>query len=350
MGANSKIEWTGRTWNPLAGCEWASEGCDNCYAARDAVGRLSSHELYAGLAVRTPDGGARFTGEIRTAPERLDQPCRWTKPSLVFVNSMSDLFHPGVPTEFIANVFAVMALTPRHTYQVLTKRPQRMAALTNDPEFVTLVHDLARVNATARRRHSGAVTLPGSTLDGDLWPLPNVWLGTSIEEDRYVFRANALRAAEAAVRFISAEPLLGPLPSLDLTGIDWVIVGGESGPNARPMHPDWARDLRDRCAPCPDCWGDGVIGVERPHSGGDVAEVPVQCRCLGDRPGVAFLFKQWGEWSPNHYLASGERVMLGAGMIGRDPTVMVRVGKAAAGRMLDGRTWDEYPPAKAVSA
>lgn len=219
MGDASTIEWTDATWNPTVGCAHVSPGCDGCYAAREAFGRLSHLPTYAGLAERrSPDELPRFTGEVRLLPERLEQPLRWRKPRRVFVDSMSDLFHPDVPLEFIDKVFDTMERASQHTYQVLTKRPGRMAYAT---EWL---------------------------YRGGTEPLPNVWLGTSIESNRFTWRAEYLSAAHAAVRFVSAEPLLGPLPSLDLAGIDWLIVGCESGPRARPMNLDWARELRDRCA------------------------------------------------------------------------------------------------------
>jgi protein gp37 len=225
------IEWTDETWNPVVGCAHVSPGCDGCYAARDAYGRLSAHPIYAGLAHRRfPDELPRFTGEIRLLPERLDQPLRWRRPRMVFVNSMSDLFHPSVPDEFIDRVFFAMGAAERHTFQVLTKRPHRMPGLIDEYMQGRLVHD-----------HG----LPRAHRE---WPLSNVWLGTSIESDRYHFRANALRATPAAIRFLSVEPMLGPVPLIDLNGIDWVIVGCESGPRARPMDLDWARDLRDWCS------------------------------------------------------------------------------------------------------
>jgi protein gp37 len=262
MGDNSKIEWTDATWNPIVGCKAVSAGCDHCYAARYASRNLS--DTYRGLA---EDGV--FNGTVRCLPERLDQPLRWKKPRRIFVNSMSDLFHPSVPYDFICRVFAVMGETEdRHTYQILTKRPYRMRSTLIRP-YLSFEENQANVIV-------------------DL-PLSNVWLGTSIENDGYTFRAGPLRNTPAAVRFLSLEPLLGPLPSLDLTGIGWVIVGGESGPGARPMHVDWVRDIRDLCI----AWS------------------------------IPFLFKQWGEW--------------------RDGK---RMGKHAAGRELDGRQWMEYPPSR----
>lgn len=210
----SRIEWTDRTWNPAVGCTAVSPGCDHCYAARDAAGRLSTNAAYQGLAVRDGDGIAAFVGEVRLLPDRLDQPTKWRQPGMVFVCSMADLFHPAVPDDYLERVWAVMAATPRHTYQVLTKRPQRAAAW-------------------LRAR--------GGT------PLPNVWLGTSIESNRYAWRADQLRAARAAIRFLSVEPMLEPVDQVDLTGIDWVIIGGESGHQARTMPLDAAVALVAEC-------------------------------------------------------------------------------------------------------
>jgi protein gp37 len=248
MGIDSRIEWTDATWNPVVGCSKVSPGCDNCYAISMARRiEATGNEAYSGTT--TADD---WTGLVKCLPERLDQPLRWRKPRRIFVNSMSDLFHPYVPSEFIRRVFDVFDQAPQHTFQVLTKRPQRMA------EIVDYIRP-----AWYRLTPS------------------NVWLGTSIESDIYTFRANHLRATPTrGLRFLSLEPLLGPLPSLNLSNIDWVIVGGESGPQHRPVDPDWVRDLRDRCVD---------------------ASVP-------------FFFKQWG---------------------GRTPK--------AGGRQLDGRTWDEYP-------
>jgi protein gp37 len=242
----SRIEWTDVTWNPVTGCDRVSPGCDHCYAERMAK-RLAGRHGYPA------DDPFRVT----LHPDRLGEPLRWRKPRRVFVNSMSDLFHAAIPDDFQACIWETMARTPRHTYQVLTKRPQRIARALGP-------------RGCGFYDHEGPVPCPQ----------PNVWLGTSIENDSYTFRATHLRNSPAAVRFLSLEPLLGPLPSLDLTGIDWVIVGGESGLAARPMEPAWVRDLRDRSVAA----------------------------------GAAFFFKQWG---------------------GRTPK--------ANGRELDGRTWDEMP-------
>jgi protein gp37 len=223
--ASSSIEWTEATWNPTTGCDRLSAGCDHCYALT-----LANRLKAMGQPKYQRDGDPRTSGPgfaVTTHDQELDQPLRWRKPRRVFVNSMSDLFHADIPDEFIARVFAVMSIASQHTYQILTKRPQRMAQLLASPAFLGLV-----------RLHQGSAS---ETLE---WPLPNVWLGTSIENDRYSWRANHLRATPAAIRFLSLEPLIGDVPSLDMTGLDWIIVGGESGHEARPMLLKWVRSLR----------------------------------------------------------------------------------------------------------
>lgn len=338
MGDRTAIEWTDATWNAQVGCSRVSRGCLHCYAETLAAGRLRHLDDYAPTTTR-----GRFNGTVTLRPDRLDQPLRWTRPRRIFVNSMSDQFHDNVPAEWIARVFAVMALAQWHTFQVLTKRPLRMAELLADPAFRVMVDD-------ERQRWTLPMAARQRMLwDVDAWPLPNVWLGVSIESDQWVGRADVLRATPAAVRWISAEPLVGPLPSLSLKGIDWVVVGGESGSGAAPMHPEWARDLRRRCL------------VHR----------------------IPFLFKQWGEFVPADVVDDpdmiGGRAYIrpdggrSATMI-REPgpsgtmraattrpmepgdetrgcvmldesTVAVKVGKRAAGRTLDGRTHDDYPEA-----
>lgn len=250
--AETSIEWTQRpgtkgvTWNPTTGCDKISAGCDNCYAltlAKRLKGMGSAKYQNDGNPVTSGPGFA-----VTLHPDTLTAPLKWRDPRTVFVNSMSDLFHARVPREYIARVFAVMASTPQHVYQILTKRPERMAKILADVcecghtpgthfrsamEWATTPHSPTYVTGLE----------PGIYHRSASWPLPSVWLGTSIESDKHVGRADALRATPAAVRFISAEPLLGPLPSLDLTGIDWLIVGGESGPGARPMDLGWVREL-----------------------------------------------------------------------------------------------------------
>lgn len=244
MSIGTSIEWTDATWNPTTGCRKVSPGCDHCYAATLAK------RLKAMGNPRYQNDGPDGPGFGLTLHEdKIGEPLSWRSPRRVFVNSMSDLFHSEVPGEFIAAVFRTMASARQHQFQVLTKRPKRMQRVV-------------------------------SKLPRNLQALPNVWLGVSIESDDYVWRANHLRLTPAAIRFLSLEPLLGPLPSLELTDIDWVIVGGESGPDHRPIDPEWVRDLRDRCQP----------------------------------RGISFFFKQWG---------------------GRTPK--------AGGRDLDSRVWNQLP-------
>ena len=234
MAQYSGIEWTDCTWNPVTGCTKVSDGCTNCYAERMAL-RLK--------AMGNPNYRDGFS--VRCHHHMLGRPLTWRKPHMVFVNSMSDLFHPQVPQTFVAQVFEVMARAHWHTFQVLTKRPRRMVELGN------------------------ALT----------WP-ENVWAGVSVENDKVRDRIDLLRECGAKTRFLSLEPLLGPLRDLDLGGIDWVIVGGESGPGARPMNPEWVLDIRDEC---------------------QEADIP-------------FFFKQWGG-----------------------------TNKKKTGRLLEGRTWSETP-------
>ncbi len=242
--AESSIEWTDATWNPTTGCDRTSPGCDSCYALTLAA-RLKA----MGQAKYQIDGDPRTSGPgfaLTLHPDTLDLPMRWSRPRMIFVNSMSDLFHPEVPLEYIRRVFEVMRGTPQHTYQVLTKRSKRLVTLADQ-------------------------------LD---WPA-NLWMGVSIESQAYAFRADHLRKVPAKVRFLSIEPLLGPT-EVDLAGIAWVIAGGESGRDARPVEESWLTALRDACV----------------------------------TSGTPFFFKQWG---------------------GRTPK--------SGGRVLDGRTWDEYPVA-----
>lgn len=234
MAQGSGIEWTEATWNPVTGCTKVSPGCKHCYAERMA------HRLQA---IGQPNYRRGF--ELTLQPHMLELPLQWRKPQIIFVNSMSDLFHADVPIEYIQRVFDVMRRARWHRFQVLTKRADRLEEVAD------------RID----------------------WP-ENVWMGVSVESTAYLQRIEQLRATSARVKFLSLEPLLGPLPCLDLRDIDWVIVGGESGPRSRPMDPQWARDIRDRC-----------VGA-----------------------GVPYFFKQWG---------------------GRN--------KKRAGRTLDGRTWDEMP-------
>jgi protein gp37 len=243
MSDRSRIEWTEATWNPVTGCDRISAGCENCYALT-----LARRLKAMGAQKYQNDGDPRTSGpgfDVTVHPDTLGQPQQWRSPRMVFVNSMSDLFHARVPLPFLRDVFDVMAATPQHTYQVLTKRPLRAVRLADQLSWA-----------------------------------PNIWLGVSVESMDVTHRVDHLRRVSAAVRFLSCEPLLGPLDGLDLTDIDWVIAGGESGPNYRPMDIRWARGIRDASL----------------------------------KAGVAFFFKQWG---------------------GRTPKSL--------GRELDGQTWSQMP-------
>lgn len=245
--ADTSIEWTDSTWNPVAGCTVITPGCTNCYAMRMAA-RLDAMGLakYRGLTRKSGDRYV-WTGRIRLDNASLAAPLSWSKPRKIFVNSMSDLFHADVPANFVAQVWSVMQQTPRHTYQILTKRPERMRDIVADEK------------------------LP---------KLPNVWLGTSVEHADVLNRLDELRKTPATIRFVSFEPLIGSVADADLSGIHWAIVGGESGPRARPMEEKWVEEIQALCA----------------------------------EAGTAFFFKQWG---------------------GRN--------KKAAGRSYRGRTWDALP-------
>jgi protein gp37 len=304
MSDKSGIEWTDATWNPVTGCSKVSQGCKNCYALRDWA-RLS--------APRTPPNiytGRAFT-DVQCHADRLDQPLKWKKPRRIFVNSMSDLFHEDVPDKFIRSVFGVMMLTPHHTYQVLTKRPARMFAWFERQEQASI--KFAYDDPLFQRITS---QFPDCYPDHK-WPPRNVWLGVSVEDQATADeRVPLLLQTPAAVRWISAAPLLGPIDigawtwkfTKTQTKLDWVVVGGESGPKARPMHPDWVRSLRDQCKAA----------------------------------GVPFFFKQWGEY---RYIlrVNGPN---GEPWKHKNEWFRQRVGKKIAGRELDGRTWNEYPVVK----
>lgn len=315
MSSTTSIEWTDTTWNPIVGCSVISPGCTNCYAMKFAGNRLQHLPAYEGLT-RSSKAGPVWTGEVRRQDSVLFDPLSWRKPRRVFVNSMSDLFHENVADAVIAQIFAVMAACPQHQFQVLTKRAERMRAwVSKDGRDLEVWAAMGNV--------------PGMLgCAAPIWPLPNVWLGVSAEDQtRWNERVQHLIETPAATRFVSAEPLIGPIwgGTSQLAQLDWVIVGGESGPKARPMHPAWAIDMRDRCA-------------------------------FYD---VAFFFKQWGEWAPRgctpgHWLTPDGRLIgpCDAADVDDDEDGMVlgyrtcgmsRIGKKNAGRMLDGRTHDEFP-------
>ena len=256
MSINSMISWTQATWNPVVGCTKHSEGCRHCYAVRH-VWRMGGHP---NAAIRRANEGVvgykanelEWSGVVRPLPDRLQYPLRWRKPRMVFVNSLSDLFHKDVPDDYIAEVFATMRSAHWHNFQVLTKRSDRLRKLS--PILA--------------------------------WR-PNIWMGVSVESAKYVNRIDDLRATGAQLKFLSLEPLLGPMPGLNLEGIDWVIVGGETGPRARRMEAEWVRDVRDQCVAA----------------------------------GVPFYLKRWGEFDE----------------------MGVRVGKLSAGSMLEAQVWDQMP-------
>ncbi len=392
MADTSTIEWTDSTWNPITGCTLVSEGCRHCYAATLAATRLKNHPSRKGLARINAAGEAKFTGEVRFNEQWIDQPLRWKRPRMIFVCAHGDLFHEAVPDEWIDRVFAVMALAQQHTFQVLTKRPERARAYLVSRNTSVPGDMITNTAFGMNCRVRGYRGIGGSAT----WPLPNVWLGTSIEDQATAdARIPHLLATPAAVRFVSAEPLLGPVyltrvgnfqsvtsafPELverlrrhmrphTISGVqieavgsryqattfyqtpdhmggfevgsreyprlNWVIVGGESGRNARPMHPDWARSLRDQCVAA----------------------------------GVAFFFKQWGAWVPwemgsapmwnAQNGASEDGNWLFPSDMDADATwddglahyepgrtehcAFQSVGKKAAGRLLDGRVWNQMP-------
>ncbi len=222
MGSKTSIIWTESSWNPVSGCTKVSPGCDHCYAEKVAQ-RFAGTKAY-------PDGF-----DVTLRPDRLDQPLRWTRPRKIFVNSMGDLFHDAVSEDFVAQVFAVMAAAPRHTFQLLTKRHARMRSLVSSPGF------REKVNAKAASDYHHDTR--------GQWPLTNLWLGVSAENQTWAdIRIPVLVDTPAVVRFVSAEPLIAPITDIHAETLDWVIVGGESGPGSRPMHVEWARDLRQQCA------------------------------------------------------------------------------------------------------
>lgn len=302
MADKTGIEWTDATLNPVTGCTKVSPGCDNCYA-----------ETFTERWRGTPGHYFENGFDVQLRPDKLELPLRWKKPRRIFVNSLSDLFHDEVPDDYIARVFAVMSVAHQHTFQVLTKRHGRMRALLNSDEF------REEMGWHATRLH------PYWTADEAGWPLPNCWLGVSAENQQWAdIRIPALLDTPAAVRWESAEPLLGPLDlrrfldrddttKYDVPALNWVVVGGESGRQDRPMRVEWPRNIRDQCAAA----------------------------------GVPFLFKQWGETVPLGQMPDAARLRWDDrhGADAYPDESLWRVGKKAAGRELDGRTWDEYPQA-----
>jgi len=345
---HTKIEWTDATWNVITGCSVVSPGCTNCYAMKLAGTRLRNIPSRVGLT-RDSKAGPVWNGTIRFNKEWLDQPLRWRRPRMIFVCAHGDLFAEGVTDAMLDKVFAVMALASQHKFQVLTKRPERMRAYLNGYRSIDNGTEASAASFIAHAAHDPLL------FDVTDWPLPNVWLGVSVEDQKRADeRIPVLLDTPAAVRWISAEPLLGPVDltsvdtgsgwvdslqsyirypmasaghfrnePIDWPHLDWIVAGGESGHGARPMHPDWARCIRDQCAAA----------------------------------GVPFLFKQHGGWAPRRPAEHGDLVSYPKSVIvrpdggitsglmayGSDAWVMDQVGKKAAGRLLDGMTHDGFP-------
>jgi protein gp37 len=344
MADKSKIEWTDATWNPVRGCSRVSEGCRHCYAETVANRFCGPGLPYEGVVQIDADGKGlgKWNGQIKFVEERLLDPLRWKAPRKIFVNSMSDLFHENVTDAMLDQIFAVMALCPQHTFQVLTKRPERMLAYLG--RAYGRIGDLVMKMRRERGDRGCVGPLPHVAPGARWWPLANVWPGVSVEDQKAADeRIPLLLQTPAAVRFLSVEPMLGDVDldsilggtrwiggqrgcdgqhhgggtfdcprelhhhhdDLCKRGIDWVICGGESGPGARPMHPDWARSLRDQCVAA----------------------------------GVSFFFKQWGEYLPA--MTDGNPDFQPQELNCSDEPI--RVGKKAAGDLLDGVQWHQFP-------
>jgi protein gp37 len=333
MGARTQVDCADATWNPVRGCSWVSRGCEHCHAERTAARLAGRGQPYEGLV----DDSGLWNGRVILVHHTLAHPLRWTRPRRVCVNSTGDLFHPGVPVDWVDRVFAVMALSPLHTFQISTKHPGRMlaylkqvrrdswehygAAIVHAANGGTVADARARVNRDALRSH----------------PLPNVWVGVSVEDQASLDeRLPILARTPAACRFVACEPLLGPLDftpphwrgtnlrnNEGLHELDWLIAGGESGPGARPMHVDWVRGLRDAC----------------------------RCRDYQGRPPLPFFFKSWGNWLHASQLSAREFEAHDEVFRWTNETLdySVRMPKKNAGRMLDGRTWLELPPFQAAA-
>ena len=331
MGDKSKIEWTDATWNPITGCTQISEGCANCYAKRNAEGRLRGKYGYPA------DDPFRVTFHV----DKIDQPLKWSRPRKIFVCSMGDLFHEDVTDEMLDDVFDVMALASHHTFLILTKRPERMKEYLfmlpdrigygdvfceavreidqDDPDFTGAV-----MNRWVKKALSVEAGVENIAKLEQGFPLPNVWLGVTAEnQQRADERIPVLLQIPAAKNFVSVEPMLGPVDISEyllgerghaseapmLSPLDWVICGGETGANARPLHPDWVRGLRDQC----------------------------------QMAGVPFFFKSWGDWYPNWSEMSRDDIDYDKPHVSVGRLSFVHCGKKQSGRLLEGRTWDEEP-------
>ena len=383
------IVWCDETWNPIRGCSRISEGCRNCYAETMAARFSGPGQPYEGLARRNKNGEARWTGIARTVHNMLDQPLRWERPRRIFVNSMSDLFHESLSNEEIAAIFGIMAAAPRHTFQVLTKRPQRMLdwfewfraeAYSEKRKHVLATYAANELgdasDESQGKQHARLMNLYDSTTgvsQGDLpWPLPNVWLGVSVENQAAANeRLPILMEVPAALRFVSFEPLLGPVDATRwifdreaairqaqngpasmsreqaeeyiADRIDWAIVGGESGKGARPMHPDWARSLIGQCkeAGIPAIfkqWGDWAPYIDESKYTRGGAETPRNAQTfvnLDGTTGAIWMIDGDGylsNWTTNY--------------IEGESHPMTRVGKRKAGDLLDGVEYKAFPESK----
>jgi protein gp37 len=351
----SKIEWTEETWNPLIGCSKVSPGCKNCYAIQTAWIRQHNPKMaerYAGVVEKTPAGNLNWTGKVNVATDAIDKPLRKKKPTMYFVNSMSDLFHEAVPFEVIDKIYAVMGRCQHHTFQILTKRPDRMLEYYKSDPYQRILNAAYQLRLPKWLSLGSGISNPNK--EGN-WGWQHVWPGASIENQQTANeRIPLLLQVPAAVRFLSCEPLLGPVrldhidadsaghkeycqinaltgrhtdmarPCADVNKIDWVICGGESGKDARPMHLAWVRSLRDQCS----------------------------------KAGTAFFFKQWGAWAIDNFFTKhpvpGQIWIGNDGVIhkeqprqmlcfGREVVAMKNVGKNKSGRSLDGREWNEFP-------
>lgn len=325
MADRSKIEWTDATWNPITGCSVVSPGCTNCYAMRLAGTRMRNHPSRKWLT-KDSKAGPVWTGEVRLNEEWLLQPLLWKRPRRIFVCAHGDLFHESVPDDWIDRVFAIMALAPQHTFQVLTKRSKRMRdyiGMRGGDWQIVLSESCPPGSLPITKadvyRHLGLSGKFDYDPPTPAWPLPNVHLGISAEDQRrWDERWPNLQVTPAVARIVSAEPLLSDIKMRGAKP-DWVIVGGESGPNARPMNPDWARSLRDQCAAA----------------------------------GIPFMFKQWGEWLPRSHLNPTGMANSAASAVAWKSDVhrfylpteqyVFRVGKRRAGRLLDGVEHNEMP-------
>jgi len=344
MSEHSKIEWTDATWNPVRGCSLISDGCTHCYAMKQAHRFSGPDKAYEGLTELGPDG-PRWNGNITLVESELDKPLRWKRPRKIFVNSMSDLFHEDVPDEFMEEVWARMVVCDRHIFIILTKRPERMYKFLAAQDWNRVSKRVVKIEPFA-----AAKTLDRKKRGQRIFQ--NVWLGVSVENQKTADdRIPPLLECPAAVRFVSYEPALGPVDLTNLsvqthggieqwdaldkvdagdaeppapdTVLDWVIAGGESGPGARPSHPDWFRQVRDDC----------------------------------QAAGVPFFFKQWGEWGEIHptfgenlggLMRRGTVRIVKAvgennGRLEKDDVFMRRVGKKGTGDLLDGRQYHQFP-------